>query len=61
MLLLQAQKYIDESKDKAKKANDLHAQIQARLANISANMPGLPTPMKGMPPVKPDKIMETQV
>ncbi|XP_052796317.1 U4/U6 small nuclear ribonucleoprotein Prp3-like [Mya arenaria] len=44
----QAQKYMNDAKEKAKRANELQAQIQARLANMA----GLPAPMKGMPPVK---------
>lgn len=49
---------MNEAKDKAKKASDLHAQIQARLASMA----GLPAPMKGMPPVKAsDKPGESQL
>lgn len=59
---MQAQRYMDDAKDKAKKANNLHAQIQARLASIQSSMPGLPAPMKGMPPVKlTEKALEPQM
>ncbi|XP_052242082.1 U4/U6 small nuclear ribonucleoprotein Prp3-like isoform X1 [Dreissena polymorpha] len=51
----QAQKYMEDAKDKAQRANELQAQIQARLASM-AGMPGLPAPMKGMPPVKVPEV-----
>ncbi|XP_053387114.1 U4/U6 small nuclear ribonucleoprotein Prp3-like isoform X2 [Mercenaria mercenaria] len=53
----QAQKFMNDAKEKAKRANELQAQIQARMASLA----GLPAPMKGMPPVKAmDKANEGQ-
>lgn len=53
----QAQKFMSEAQEKAKRANELQAQIQARMASLA----GLPAPMKGMPPVKAtDKVFDTQ-
>lgn len=54
----QADRYMNDAQDKAKKATELHAQIQARMASLA----GLPLPMKGMPPVKAsDKLAEPQL
>lgn len=53
----EAQKFMSDAQEKAKRASELQAQIQARMASLA----GLPAPMKGMPPVKPtDKVFETQ-
>ncbi|XP_060559234.1 U4/U6 small nuclear ribonucleoprotein Prp3-like isoform X1 [Ruditapes philippinarum] len=54
----QAQKFMNDAKEKAKRANELQAQIQARMASLT----GLPAPMKGMPPVKSlgEKAVEAQ-
>ena len=45
---LQVQKYMNDAVDKAKRANELQAQIQARLSSLA----NLPAPMKNLPTLK---------